>query len=281
VGPLKGLFMTFSTIMVHLNVDPSGDTRLSAALDFARHFDAKLIGVAAASLPWSFYGQEVTPSQIDQLNGIITKRLADAEDRFRRAAKQHLQKIEWRSAIASPAAYVSLQARAADLIIVGRNPDGLLPDPFLGRIDPGDLAMRAGRPVLVIPEEVDKINMKSAMVAWKDTREARGAVSDALPLLRKVQEVVVVEGIEDELDRSAAHDRLDDVISWLAAHGIPSVARVFCFPDNEDPMEKLYQYGTDFIIAGAYGHAQMREWIFGGFTRHLLNRSPQCVFLSH
>jgi len=268
-------------MMVHLNIDPSGNTCVSAALDIARHFDVKLIGVAAASLPWSFYGQGVTPSQIDQLNEIIKRRLADAEGHFRRAAKQHLQKIDWRSAIAPPAAYVPCQARAADLVIVGRNPDGLLPDPFLGHVDPGDLVMQAGRPVLVIPEEVDKINLKSAMVAWKDTREARRAVSDALPLLRKVQEVVVVEGIEEESDRSAAHDRLDDVISWLAAHSIPSVARVFLFPENEDPMEKLYQYGTDFIVAGAYGHAQMREWIFGGFTRHLLKRSPQCVFLSH
>ena len=98
--------MTFSTMMVHLNVDPSGNTCVSAALDITWHFDAKLIGVGAASLPRSLYGQEVTPSQIDQLNQLneIIPRLADAEGRFRRAAKQHLQKIEWRSAIAPPTA---------------------------------------------------------------------------------------------------------------------------------------------------------------------------------
>jgi nucleotide-binding universal stress UspA family protein len=274
--------MTFSTLMVHLNVDPSADACLTAALDLVQHFDAKVVGVAAATLPWSFYSQEVTPRQIDELNEIISQRLADAEQRFRRAAmQQHLQRIDWRSEIASPAAYLSLQARAADLIILGRNLDGLVPDSFQGHVDPGDLVMQVGRPVLVIPPQVGKINLKCAMIAWKDTREARRAVSDALPLLRKVQEVVVVEVIEEESDRSAAHGRLDDVVSWLAGHGIPSVARVFDFPGNKDPMAKLYQYGADFIVAGGYGHAQAREWVFGGFTRDLLKRSPQCVFLSH
>jgi nucleotide-binding universal stress UspA family protein len=46
-------------------------------------------------------------------------------------------------------------------------------------------------------------------------------------------------------------------------------------------MEKLFQYGADFIVAGAYGHMRLREWMFGGFTHDLLHRSPVCMLVVH
>ncbi len=141
--------------------------------------------------------------------------------------------------------------------------------------------MRAGWLVFVVPPNVSSIKLKSAMVAWKDTREARRAIHDALSPLRKVQDVIVVEVIEEESRRVASQNRLDDVVSWLEGHGIAAVARVFHFPEHTDPRVKLWEYGTEFLVAGAYGHARLRESIFGGFTRDLLKRSPQCVFLAH
>ncbi len=270
--------MTLSTIMVY--VDCSGDKCLGAAVDLAERFDAKLIGISAASLPWSYYAEGLTLELLEQLNADMQKRLADTEERFRRAATKRVRQLEWRSEVALPTGYVSQQARAADLIVVSRNEDDLRPDPF-GNMDPGDLVMHAGRPVLVVPPKVDGIKLKCAMVAWKDTREARRAVNDALPLLRKVQDVIVVEIIDNESRRSAVHARLDDVVAWLDSHGIAAESRAFHFPENEKPMEKLWEYGADFIIAGAYGHARLREWAFGGFTHELLKRSPQCAFLAH
>jgi len=112
------------------------------------------------------------------------------------------------------------------------------------------------------------------MVCWRDTREARRAVSDALPLLQKTQQVVVVELVPDESGRDAAHGRVDDVIAWLKRHGVAAFARVFHWPERNNPMEKLFQYGADLIVAGAYGHTRLREWVFGGFTGDLLHRSP-------
>jgi nucleotide-binding universal stress UspA family protein len=96
-----------------------------------------------------------------------------------------------------------------------------------------------------------------------------------------VQDVTVVEIIDNESQRSAAHDRLDDVVTWLAGHGIIAVPRAFHFSEHENRIENMWNYGADFIVAGAYGHAQMREWVFGGFTHDLLKRCPQCVLLAH
>jgi hypothetical protein len=51
--------------------------------------------------------------------------------------------------------------------------------------------MQVGRPLLVVPESCDWLDRRSVLVAWKDTAEARRAVSDALPQLRKCTEVTL------------------------------------------------------------------------------------------
>jgi nucleotide-binding universal stress UspA family protein len=273
--------MTYHTIMVNLDLEHSNEACLRIAGDLAEQFNAKLIGIAAASLRVVYSRKGASAENLVEWQRTeITKRLADAEEQFRYAAKQRAREIEWRSAMARPEDYVAREARAADLVITGANQAGALMDPFAS-LDPGDLVMQAGRPVLVVPSEVEHLRLKCAMVAWKDTREARRAVSDALPLLQKVQEVVVVEVIQDQTIRTEAHARLDDVITWLGRHGISAVGRVFDFPEKEEPLEKLWQYGADFLVAGAYGRAPFREWIFGGFTHGVLRRSRQCSFLAH
>ncbi|WP_442879885.1 universal stress protein [Aurantimonas sp. E1-2-R+4] len=41
------------------------------------------------------------------------------------------------------------------------------------------------------------------------------------------------------------------------------------------------QNGADLIVGGGYGHARLREWVFGGVTHDLLRRCPICCLLSH
>jgi len=41
------------------------------------------------------------------------------------------------------------------------------------------------------------------------------------------------------------------------------------------------EFGSDLIVAGAYGHARLGEWVLGGVTRHLLDASPLPVLFSH
>ena len=271
--------MSFSNIMVHLDLEHTDGACLRIAIDLAGRFNAKLIGIAAATGQSSHYEDEtITQMPLRELYSDITKRLAQAEDRFRSMANS--RRIEWRSAIARPADYISREARAADLVVIGAQRNGLVSD-LAGSLDPGDLVMQVGRPILVVPPRIEALKLKLAMVCWKDTREARRAVSDALPLLHKVQETVVVEVIQDESSRDAAHSRVDDVISWLERHGIRAFARVFHCSKREDLMEKLFQYGADFIVAGAYGHTRLREWVFSGFTHDLLHRSPVCTLVVH
>jgi nucleotide-binding universal stress UspA family protein len=267
--------MRYSTIMVHFDLDHANDSCLRVAIDLAALFNARLVGIAAANPQSPDHGEQPLAREVALQNS-----LADAEKRFRAAVQHYDGQIEWRSAIERPLSYVADEARSADLVVVSANRDG--PSTGLpGRIDPGDLALHAGRPVLMVPPEADRLVLKGAMVAWRDTREARRAVSDAVPLLRKVEEVAVAELIQEETARTAAHRRVDDVVSWLDRHGIAAFGRVFHFPEQEQPFEKLWQYGANFIVAGAFGRSRLQERVFGGFTDDLLRRSPLCTFFSH
>jgi nucleotide-binding universal stress UspA family protein len=38
---------------------------------------------------------------------------------------------------------------------------------------------------------------------------------------------------------------------------------------------------ADLLVAGAYGHSRLGEWIFGGVTRDILASSPLCCLMSH
>jgi hypothetical protein len=117
------------------------------------------------------------------------------------------------------------EARAADIIVVGEADGAALGDPF-GQIGAGDLVMQAGRPLLVVPDTCNWLDLRSVLIAWKDTAEARRAVADALPMLRKATDVTVVEIVEEQADRAVAVSRVRDVVAWLSRHGVNASERV-------------------------------------------------------
>ena len=64
---------------------------------------------------------------------------------------------------------VPREARAADLVIIGRKQD---PKDLYYSLDPGVTILRAGRPVLFVPDEIDLLQARRVVVAWNDTASA-------------------------------------------------------------------------------------------------------------
>jgi nucleotide-binding universal stress UspA family protein len=56
-------------------------------------------------------------------------------------------------------------------------------------------------------------------------------------------------------------------------------------PEGGDPAPALLkgarEAGADILVAGAFGHPRLQEFIFGGTTRTLLNSDQPSLFLSH
>lgn len=278
--------MMLATLMVHVPVSDEVGSLLQFANDVAARMNSgKIIGIAAMRPLQIYAGPEAyVPQDLFQQDWEAMEReLALAEKRFRAAFAGTTAKLDWRSAIVPALAsdYVAQQMRAADLLISPPRPRGTVFD--AGRyMDVADLVLKSGRPVLMAADGVTKLDLDRVMIAWKDGREARRAVADALPLLQMAKEVTVVEVVdEEELVRSDR--RLADVVEWLAGHGVTAVARVERGGD-EDAMV-LSRLAEDLkigmVVGGAYGHSRLREWVLGGVTRNLLLRPVHCSFISH
>jgi nucleotide-binding universal stress UspA family protein len=275
--------MTYATVMVSLALDESNEARLEAAGQIAERFDSGIVGIAAAqfSPPVYFTSGEQAQNLIDQGQALIKKRLSELEVQFREATKNRAKYVEWRCAIDFPARYILQEARCADIIVSGGQSNAFS-DPF-ALASPKDLVMQAGRPLLIAPDNVSWLDLRSVLMAWKDTPEARRAIAYSLPMLRKAKEVTVAEIVEAGDNRSAAVSRVRDVVAWLSRHGVSASEVV---PENGgDVIAQLdaiaANVGAGVVVAGAYGHSRFRELILGGMTQHLMTQSSRCVLLSH
>ena len=277
--------MIYATVMVSLALDQPNEARLQVACELAERFEAGIVGVAAANFAPPIYFTDGAAAQalIDQEEASINRRLADLEAQFRAATRNRGGRAEWRSAMDFPARFVLAQVRCADLLVSGGQSPAFS-DAF-ALASPKDLVMQAGRPLLVVPDRINWLDLRSVLVAWKDTPEARRAVADALPMLRKARDVAIVEIAEQDDDRSAVMARVGDVAAWLARHGVTATARVPENAGNETAAVQLEniagEVGAGLIIAGAYGHSRFRELILGGVTQYLVTKSARCVLLSH
>jgi nucleotide-binding universal stress UspA family protein len=269
--------------MVHLELRRSNAGLLQVVGALAERFNAGVIGIAAGKPMQVAYNEGYVPQDlIEKDREEIEKELKEAEADFRRALQTHVGTVEWRSTVtyAPLADYLARETRSADLIITGVGSGGM----FDGsrRVYTGDLIMQLGRPVLIVPAAVDKLKLERVIVGWKDTRETRRAVFDALPLLKMGADVTVVE-IAGEEELAAARTRIEDVVGWLKRHGV--TAKCLALLSTDDDAFRLnavaQEQDADVIVAGAYGHSRVREWMLGGVTRDLLLRSDRCAFLSH
>jgi nucleotide-binding universal stress UspA family protein len=273
--------MSYSTIMAQLDLDHSNDACLKIAAQLADRFNSRLIGIAAGDIQPLYFAEGAAAQEfLEKDRAALEAQLTKAGETFKQRFKGRSQPVEWRSALMRPTDYVAQEARAADLIVVGSHRGSIDP---LRQVDAGELVLRAGRPLLVVPEGLDRVSLKCVVVAWKDTREARRAVSDALPLLHVAELVLVIEMVEKPTERAAAKARVADVSAWLVRRGIAATSvatrELIGVPGQLDIIAQ--DEGADIIVAGAYGHTRFSEWVFGGVTRDLIRLGKRCALLSH
>ena len=274
--------MNYATLLVHMIVGRPNGAVLKVAGELAKLFGARTVGIAACQPVQFISGAEYNGGAVvGILQDELQKETRATEAEYRAAFESAHIALEWRSSGASLQLpdYIAREARCADLIITS----AVSADWFDSSryVNIGDLIMRAGRPVLVVPHAGPSLPFQRVVVAWKDTREARRAINDAMPLLKAAKVVTVVE-IASEVDEPAALGRVKDVTAWLESHGVKAIPLVS--PAKGDDASRLdailESQEADLVVAGAYGHSRLREWALGGVTASLL-RTGRSVLLSH
>ncbi len=273
IAPLGG-------VLVHVEPGEASRARVQVAAALAKAMGARLIGLGAEMaqpLVASPYGGVNSAEWVLAMNQQIEADLAAARAAFIRDAEG--VDSEWRAMREVPARALAELSRTCDVVVASAHPN----TNFYRAVDPAEVVMRSGRPVLVIPDNASPLKGQAVVLAWKDTREARRALQDALPFLLRAEQVLVM-AICGKDDAGAVQRQVDDVVAYLARRRVKATGKVSTAPDSgvvgelNNAAEAL---GADLIVAGAYGQSRLREWVFGGVTRTLMDQPTRHLLLSH
>jgi nucleotide-binding universal stress UspA family protein len=274
--------MTYKTILVHVPVPAQSGKAVEAAVALAGRFGAHLIGMGAemfdvglmASAPY------IDGTLIQTLRDQVELNLATAQGRFRKLAEGLGDRIEWLSTQDFPEAAIRLHARSADLVVASRAVGDV--NAMTG-FKPAELIMHAGAPVMLSPNFGGPLEAKQVVIGWKDTREARRAVSDAMPFLVGADMVHLV-AVYGQGEVAPDREELEQVAQRIRRQGatvkIQPVKRSLASV-SEDLEHVADLNGADLLVLGAYGHSRVREWVFGGVTEDLLTASSKYTLFSH
>jgi len=273
--------MSYASLMVYVEADATPERRVRLAASLADKFAAMLIGVSAVAIPPPVVadGMVLAESTDDDIE-LMRARLADKGNWFRGVAGGDHRRLDWHAALDFPAEALARAARSADLVIIGQVK---APGNAYRALDPGEAILKMGRPTLVVPEGVNSLSAEHIVIGWKDTREARRAVRDALPFLQEATRVTIVEACKPG-DEKTALGRLDDVARYLSYHRIKGGPKVMLEQKGSGAQQLIriaQEERADLLVTGAYGHSRLGEWIFGGMTRELMAASPICCLMSH
>ncbi len=270
--------MSYKTVLVHASADQEAEARMKAARSVAEAFGAALVGVGSAGwdpmvqLDADLAEAWVAAALLDQAK----LELQQAEANFRKIAAGHPHEVIWKAReFDAPDQAMAALALCGDLVVAGRE----AAHAGRQRARAGRLVMQAGLPVLLVGAGQASVTLDRVVIGWKNTRETRRAVSDALPILKQAKEVLLAAICEAEA-HGAAECELRDVAARLARHGIvaETMTKAPVYSSTADDLRRLCESrAADLLVVGAYGHSRLREWVFGGVTADLLGRAAVTV----
>lgn len=168
---------------------------------------------------------------------------------------------------------IEQESKFCDLVIAAAPPLGVTTATFETAV------LKSGKPVLMFPRVMKKFSMDSIIIGWNNSTEASRAVTSSIEILKQAQKVHIVSSLEYSQDLEV----MQNLIEYLKDHNINASYEII--KTTRIPGQALLNAALDgnfdLIVAGAYGHKGLRELMFGGATRYLLENSSLPVFMSH
>lgn len=280
--------MSYKTIVLVLNEVGRAKLLVDLAADIAERQEAHVTAlyVIPSATVYPSIGMDLGPHIFEGFRVFFQSHAETVKAVFEERMRRSGLTTEWRCVdaaspvIADAAIEHGLQA---DLVIVSQvDPDsdtGVELD-FVERV-----VMGAGRPVLVVPlgKAFESVGTR-ALVGWNGTRESARAAFDAVPLLKRCESVTITWVDPQKTFETPGVAPGAELASALSRHGVTCTAEGFPtsgLTAGEALGLRASDLGADLLVMGAYGHSRMRQFVFGGATRFMLEKMPVPVLLSH
>ena len=270
--------MPYKEILVSLDASDTGRRRRRFAIAVGRRFGAYIVGyylspTTIAEPGWrraervntGMPPEEVAASIEQQFEEELS--LSGLNGRWMLSGEPRLERL-------------IEEIRYVDLAVLGLgDPDRLTADPQGFSL--GDVVTACGRPVLATPVGgLPETCGKNVLLAWDGSREATRALHDAIPLMESADSVKVVS----IASAGNATDVAERAVLHLARHGIEAIVDKTSVLNSDVGSELVNRAAileVDLIVAGAYGHSKVAEFLLGGASESLLHQMLVPVLLSH
>jgi nucleotide-binding universal stress UspA family protein len=176
---------------------------------------------------------------------------------------------------------VGERAIYADLTLLGTE---LLSNKYMQEAVLDGALFHSKTPALLLPKGAKpSLTPKRVLVAWDSSVEASRALSESLGILQTADEVHVTMVDPDTSESESGAEPGADIAAYLARHGVKVV--VDRLPGSgRATAEVLKQHAmdaaADLVVMGAYGHSRLRERVFGGVTKSMLETCELPLFMA-
>lgn len=277
--------MAIKDLAVAFNASDNSMAAVKLAVQMCRKYEATLTGIYT-HLPVKFESQVenwISEEMRESLQKADANAVAAIGEAFRSCVKESGfdGPAEWVCPTGQPNDLLAISARYHDLLLIGQYSN---PDRNQRRVRAEELVMNSGKPIIIVPAGYQVRPFTGhAVVAWDGSRPAARALSDAMQILetKKRLDVVTVgaPGAQARKDTFA-----QDVVTYLSRHGI-NAKLTNLSASREGVGATLLGYCSetdpDVLVMGAYGHARLREELFGGVTRHILENANVPILMAH
>jgi nucleotide-binding universal stress UspA family protein len=287
--------MTIKKILALSGNPQTNNSVLASALCIARKFSAHIDFTHIRGIPDPYATSMIEALPAEVLKDIEKEQerwIQETEDSIRGGfndfvARENLathddpdtdEKLSasWVSIIGSTPEVIEERGGAYDLIVVGKP---------LNSSSPAYAAMEAamfgtGRPVLLAPLDPPEHIGQTVLIAWNRSAQSARAFHAAKALVldqaKKIRILSITTGAKKGPPPS-------DVANNLKWHGIEAVVRELT-PDSQAIGEVLLneaaELDADLLVMGAFSHSRIRQKIFGGVTRHLMENTTLPVLMA-
>jgi nucleotide-binding universal stress UspA family protein len=290
--------MSYKSILVPAISEDAFDIAMTSAIEFSRRFDSHVLA-AHVRMPFDLYPPAVHyPLEVDTwatardaheegvkaLEKALRNRFTDIAAKakvtdlpYNEAIDLKRETVSWQSFSGAIPEVLTRRARLSDITVLpnivqkirAQDPD--IRERFLSE---------TGRPVLLLPEKGLSVLPRSAVIGWNGSLESTRAVSNSVPLLKRMKKITILTvGTLGEYVPKASL-----AAEYLSAHDIHVTCQEVegvSISAGEKLVKATKELKADILITGAYSRNKWREVLFGGTTQYLLKKADIPVLMAH
>ena len=279
-----------STILVPFSDDDRAEAALQTAIMIARTFNSHVEGLHAWRTPQIIAGEGVVfPSE-------SLARLTDESKQFAASAHQRFDAVikaenipyreigaaangvscSWREGEGVESEIIGDYGRLFNVIVMGRNEMGTSVD-WKATLEAA--LFESGRPVILAAAKPPPTVGQHIVIAWNGATETARTIAVAMPVLREAARVTVLTVEGGFVPGPSA----EDVARHLERNGIATTTMTAAPGQRSigDAMvDEAATAGADMLLKGAFTNSRLRQMIFGGATRDIINNSVLPVLMA-